>query len=456
MKKIIKASAIIFTTISCSLLQAAESIDRHEITWYFDSDYETGRFVNGDPWVKEKENGGGVTITRIDPGTAAGSAGDVNGTAINPMARSFAWQGWDARAEQYSPARNVAKELPLNVSSGNSVVSSISLSPDDPNQLRPVLKDASVLTVLPASANPSPTTFRPPYCGTNKELNWDANAIRWDKLPSLAPPAGTSIPSLSSCFQNTERVWLLNTTDTYARNLHPHSNMPAYGRDLSNVLEEALLRLLLNDELAERKALAINLIQIGIDVYGAVSNGTVYYANGGHNQGMKMPLLFAGHLLDDPNIMEWGDAALHNVFQEDQQTFYVSQRDIDDCPKNEKYGRRRDCYTAEMLGMAEWGSSHFHDRTTDGSNWGVIYRNVSGQATNGHCLVAILMGLREEWNWPPFFDYYQSRYVPIESAKSSPAMGTFELAMWKKHVLDSTPTPPTGPDNLIINNSSSN
>ncbi len=44
--------------------------------------------------------------------------------------------------------------------------------------------------------------------------------------------------------------------------------------------------------------------------------------------GRKFPMLLAGLALGDSNILAYGNPATHNIFQEDQQTFYVSSTEM--------------------------------------------------------------------------------------------------------------------------------
>lgn len=334
-----------YSLLAAGISGAATQVTRHAITWTFDQDYTTGTFVNGDPWVKEKTAGGGVRITNVNPKPGSGAGGDTNGSMVNPSANEYAQQGYDARGAGYSAAANVFRNgTSVAFPANTSLISSVSLNPANAAQERPVISDASVLTILPASANPAPGDFRPPYVGSDKSLKWNSADIIWPRLPALAPPPQIAlVPTIASLVGS--KLWLVNSCTSYGRDIHPSNNMPEYGRDLSNVLETKLLRSLLNDNQAAKEQLVIELIQIGLDIAGCVKMGMVYSGNGGQNQGYKMPMLYAGWLLDDAGIITMADRSKYFVFQEDHQTFYVAASDVADCPKYSGDGRQRDCYT---------------------------------------------------------------------------------------------------------------
>lgn len=66
----------------------------------------------------------------------------------------------------------------------------------------------------------------------------------------------------------------------------------------------------------ERRDLALALVQRGIDQIGALADGRVLYPNGGHCQGRKALVIFAGHLMDMEPFYN-PTPYVGNVFQED-------------------------------------------------------------------------------------------------------------------------------------------
>jgi len=93
-------------------------ISQYGITWYFDQEYETGRFVNGDYWIV-----GPVKLAAISPAWD----GQKNGSMVNPDAMDS--HGYDGRATSYDAALNKALNagFPLDIEPGSSLVSTIGL-----------------------------------------------------------------------------------------------------------------------------------------------------------------------------------------------------------------------------------------------------------------------------------------------------------------------------------------
>jgi hypothetical protein len=410
--------------LSCSAgafsVQAATSISQFGITWTFDRDYQSGQFANGDYWVV-----GPVKIVSISPGSATSNGRTINGSMVNPGVGTN--QGYDSAAYGGGYSGNVATGVsssnPLTLAAGSSLVSSIS---HPTAGQRPQLTSAAVLTVL-SSAAPA-GSFRPPYVGTDKTPRWNVSQLKYSLLRSLPNVAGT--PSLATLESQLERPWIEHNTEWTGRFIHPSENMPDYGRDMANVLGDALMSAHLNYTTEQKEKLVIRLVQYGIDVYGVAKAGAIWVDNGGHGHGRKMPLIFAGMMLGDGNMLALADGS-KKIFQEDRQTWYVTTADVG----RELYtgdGRPRVPYIAADVGLAEWGEKHMTQPNRDGRNWDAYYRNVVGHSILAHALVARLMGAQTHWKWPAFFDY-TDRYWATEKATNT-GLGNliqpFVHAMW--------------------------
>lgn len=404
--------------------ETAQSLSRAGVTWFFDQPHEVGQFANGDWWVL-----GPVTITEISPA----SVNNQNGSMINPMV----WrdQAFDDRVQgnKYDPSQNVATQLPLHIDYPASLMSSISLE-EKAVRDNPQLDVVVVLTVL--LEVPPAGSFRPPYVGDDKSIPGNMSQLDFSILRKLQPVPGAPSDLLRLAEQFELPYIEINPRWT-GRYMHPKRNQPTYGRELSRRLGRGLLALQLDYPDDVKEALYVNMVQIGLDIYGAVQGGAHWLADGGHNQGRKMPMLLAGMALNDPDILEYADADKHRIFQEDQQTFYVTQQHIDQ-PRKTTSKRPLAPYTQDMLGMPEWGIRNFHNPEKSGSNWKAYYRTVSGSTTITHALVARLMGLEQQWNHPALFDYYD-RYWSIESnpetaiGHSKNGIQEFTLNMWKAY-----------------------
>lgn len=406
----------------------AKSIEQFGITWTFAGDYPTGRFANGDHWVV-----GPIAIVSIDPPSETNGERTINGSMVNPPVGKT--QGYDSAAygagrENYDPALNVAlgvsPENPLILPPGRSLVSTIS-EPESGH--RPQLRSAAILTVLDS---PAPAgSFRPPPTGRDKTLRWKVDQMDLSVLRSLRRVRGA--PNLRRLAARFERPWLEQNPGWTGRYLHPSENQPDYGRDMAALLGDALLSLQLDYRERAKRPLLIRLVQYGIDVYGAAQAGARWMNDGGHNHGRKMPLLLAGSVLGDPEMLAYANGTASPIFQEDQQTWYVSSEDVGR-PLHDGDGRRRDAYEEEDVGVPEWGEKHGTDPARDGRNWDVRYRTIVGGSILGHALTARLMGAEETWNWPAFFDYYD-RYWRTEAGRKSAPSGVsgFTRAMWSRY-----------------------
>lgn len=408
---------------------SADTITRHAITWKFDKAYPTGKFANGDPWVV-----GPVKVVSIDPPSILEGERARNGSMVNPAAGEP--HGYDSSKEAgkyastYDPKLNVALGVsassPLSLKPGSSLVSTVS---HDESGKRPQLSDASILTVLDAPAPEG--TFRPAPVGNDKSPLWNVSQIDWTKLKSLPAPSGA--PDLEKVAERIERPWLEQNPTWMGRSIHPSNNQPDYGRDMSLLIGDALLLAHLDFPQAKKRDLVIRLIQYGIDVHGTARNGGIWVGYGGHNQGRKMPLIFAGLLLNDPSILAYADAKKHFIFQEDHQTWIIDQSDVGRALTG-KDDRPRETYTSADIGMAEWGEQHSRQPNRDGRNWDAYYRRNVGSSTLAHVLTARLMNAEEIWNWPPFFAY-MDRYWEIEKEVTSgtDALKPFHRSMWEAH-----------------------
>lgn len=447
------------TAVVCAsflLLKAngATSVSQFGITWTFSSDVPAGQFANGDWWIV-----GPVTITSISPASING----MNGSMTNPPVRyNNGVQGFDARmnSNTYDPTVNVALQLPLTLPAGCSLLSSVSYATAATGD-NPQLQTIAILTIL---ASPAPVgSFRPPYVGTDKTLFWNTSQLNYSVLRSLAPVTGT--PTLSTVQGYFARDWIEINTGWTGRYMHPDLNYPSdlggvgtYGREIAATVADGLLSLQLNYSVSQKQSLLIQIVQRGIDVYGAAKNGGQWGDGGGHNIGRKMPMLLAGSVLGDSNIL----AVANNpqIFSEDQQTFYVSQPDIDLVHKSvwASQGVIAQNYTQSDLGLPEWGFNHQAQPYLDDKTWGCPYRDVAGPCVVGHVLTAQLMGLKSAWGHPAIFDYYD-RFTTIDAglvADGPNDIHVFEANMWKAYRSIATNSPTGQSGGPVISPSSGN
>ncbi|MEM7235126.1 MAG: hypothetical protein AAF517_23310 [Planctomycetota bacterium] len=395
----------------------ASTITQHGVTWEFDGEYPAGRFANGDYWVV-----GPVTIVRIDPPSVSGSR-IQNGSQINPVGGTSS-QGFDNAMDRvsYDEDLNVAVDLsassPLVVEPGSSLLSTRSY---DEEAVLPQLDGMQILTVL--AEEPPDDAFRPAYCGSDKSIRFRASDL--DTAVLLSLPRVSSTPEMSVVERYFERPWMDHLKGWSARYSFPNDNMPDYGREMSHRVSVAALILNMDFTDDEKSTLLISFVQLGIDLYGIVENGgQVNWKNdGGHSAGRKWPILFAGIVLNDPDMLAIGSDT-ETLFGEDGQTFYVA---MEDGEINDGHGG----YTADDVGMAEWGITHSTRPHNDNKSWGTSYRQCcTAVSWSGWVLAARMMDALELWNHDALFDY-QDRYMETEEGPGYPrASDSFLEESW--------------------------
>ena len=449
MRSIVGILAFLIFSVPCL---AATSVSRWGITWTFDKDYPAGQFVNGDWWVI-----GPVQVVKITTDLhAAGftpTPGE-DGSMLNPG--TTAKQGYDKRLTSYDTSLNAAlpngkpidADNPLAVPAGSSLVSMVSwlyrsdkdAEPGIPGfnggtkAPRPVTRSGAVLTVL--AAEPPKDAFRPPYCGSDKTIKFTADKLDRSKLLNLGPVANT--PDPAAVLKRVERPWIDHVNQYLGAMVHPSENMPNYGRDLAQTSSDAILLLQVDFNKLPGKPtkdkLLIAMTQYGIDLAGIADNGGGWPANGGHHLGRKWPILFAGVVLNDEHLKSVGQWKTR--FQEDEQTFVVTQAEID-ATHSDKWkpdDRSKDGlikYEKEDIGLAEWGIVHTENPYADNKAWTATYRSVNGPVYPSMVLAARLLGQEAAWNHKPLFDY-TDRYVEKEQANRLVAK-EFSWNMWKAY-----------------------
>ncbi|MEM1034572.1 MAG: hypothetical protein AAGN82_29810 [Myxococcota bacterium] len=366
------------------------SVTQYEITWSFDAAYPVGQFITGDWWVV-----GPVTIASVSPEPTA----DRNGSMVDPVNA----QAYDSRAGKHDGTKGAS--FPLLLEPGHSLVSSVShpeqsectqgsapgwRTYDGGCQRGPIATQA-VLTVV--DAVPLASSFRPPYSGTDKPMH-RADRIDWGMLPALTAPADA--PDPAAILRHMERPWIDHLNSWQMQHGCATQNMYCYGREVGDIVAQTAVFVLL-DTSAQREV-ARNLVQLGIDNYGVLRAGGGWGVDGGHFNGRKWPIVFAGGLLGDATMASPG----LDIGNEDQMTYVGSEG-------NALWGRSCDsCYFGNSCGYSSSCSNGAKDcrdpaGVVDGCS---DYRNCCTSHTwVGEALAARLLGLEEAWGHPPFFDY---------------------------------------------------
>jgi len=409
-------------------LPLKESVSQYGITWRFKKPARVGQFAGGDWYVV-----GPVTVKMIDPKPLWGdevtdqvNKSSVkenrypgkqcrNGSSLNPVASGIK-AGFDSRmaSDRYDPSR--VSHLPIAMKPGDALVSTISRPTSklkkfsgqhvDPLQVAAVL--CCVAEPLPADA------FRPSYCDSTNSKIYLARNLRRDLLLKLPRVAGMP-ETLDKHAARFQKVWLDIAQWGFAA---PIENLPHYGQQFAERISEATL-LLLSDYTAEQKEqLLVNFTQAGIDFWGLVRAGHSWPAHGGLNSGRKWPIIFAGMMLDDADMLNIKKKYPKVRFHEDDQTAFgpVTYR-------GKTYKTSFSGSKAIFMGHSPYkmknGSSHwdrgrgvvdlFHPK-----DWPLPGKLTSSEGYRrsntsacwvGQALAARLMHAEKYWNHDAFFAY---------------------------------------------------
>jgi len=344
--------------------------------------------------------------------------------------------GFDSRIEDnvFVQSLNIATKLPYTMAANKSLISSISSTENTP---RYQLTDQAILTTL--SSVPPAGSFRPTYFGSDKTIKWNKSQIDYSKLSKSINSNLFTLDSVEA--GNTRSLVMLGMKDSYkGTHLIASNNQPYYGGDVSKTNAYAALALNSNLTDAQKEKLAIGFIQKGIDIYEGVVRGNYTVPGGGYPYGYKTPLFFAGVLLNDANILRYSDSKAiapdgePGFFAEDRAYYYVDNSDLSARFDANKYGltggvgcaltnatktacdsgRTLEPYTSGMIGMPEWGNEGHNYYA--GSQWGSMYRDVTGPNFIGVALAVQLMGQESAWKNQAFFDYMNQRAWPFWSS----------------------------------------
>jgi hypothetical protein len=427
------------------------TVTQHGITWTFDQARPTGQFVNGDWWVV-----GPVTVVSVSPSAgpaaedrAGGSVERIygasamsadrrmrNGSMVSPQPGRE--QGYDSRLKNYNSGLSVA--FPSALKAGDSLMSTIS------NEQQPVqvmfhslmwsrektgayaLKTAAVLTVV--AAPPPADAFRPAYVGGDGRSFRQAKNLRWDILPSLALPSGVT-PEWDKFARYLERPWIDHVTTWLHQHQGPSENQANYGREFSRITSIASLLLMLDVPRERKEKLMISYVQLGIDLHGLAEKNRHWRADGGHWNGRKWPMLFAGLMLGDERIVK---QVGETTFSEDQQTYYGN-------------GWQGATALYQMVTHTGARSPYEEKQPAQWDMWdkrSESYRIVVSGGLPGTALAAQLMKAKAAWDHDAFFDYYDrwmakdDAYAAKREGAARPkqegsALDPFVNAMWASY-----------------------
>ena len=427
----------------------------NEIRFEFAKPYAVGQYANGDWWVYGE--GAAVEIVAIEPASAIVEYPDedgstitrtVNGAMVNPPnsgSQSYDSKGRDMgydEANNLDPGQTSTSLVITTSGQPISVVKAVSMpahhAHDDG---RPILQDHAVLTVV--DSIPAPNELRPAYTGADKSettgiLSTDIDVARLQYVAALS-----STPTAESSNGRLRRVIVTHNTNWTQRDIHAANNVPsAYGAYLYDGLSPLLAALATSDLESVRQDIGLRVVQHGLDLHGIVLDGGSWDNNGGHNVGRKLLYTAAAVLLDHGSMLAVANnssGALH--FQDDQQTFFVTQEDVDNTlnanwdPDDRAPAQT---YASHMIGMPEWCIRHYTHDDQCNFNWGATYRGVNTNTTLEQYVLMRLLGLETAWNYPAY------------AAFNNRAMGINGTTDWAQELYDTylEPTRPGVPTEL--------
>ena len=344
-----------------------------------------------------------------------------HGSTLNPVGNAYRC-GLDSRlaSNRYEP--EMASHLPIKMTPGDSLVSSISrptselktFQGEHVNPLRVAAVLSCVALPLPADA------FRPSYCDSKNSKIYLARNLRRDLLLNLPKVSGMP-KSLESWEARFQKPWLDLSQWGFDA---PIENLPDYGQQFSERVSEATLLLLSDYTALEKETLLVNFTQVGIDLFGLLRTGKSWRAHGGLNSGRKWPIVFAGIMLDDADAREPGKSFPKANFHEDDQTAFGPLVYRGETYERSFSGSRaiflgHSTTPPDSLGRIESTTEHWQ------RGWGMVdvyhpkdwpqpgkqpasesYRRANTSACwVGQALAARLMHAERFWNHDAFFAY---------------------------------------------------
>jgi hypothetical protein len=381
-------------------LPLVTQVSQDGVTWTFSEPRRVGRFVNGDYYVV-----GNTTVTDIKP--LGNTTNGRNGSMLN-IQPNIQRSGWDSRipSGRYNAALRVY--APVSLTPGNKLLSSRSVGTTNlAAVMRPIevsVSPVASISILTCVAGPQPLdAFRPSYAQGSTNIYLSRN-LRRQILPRLAPVA--HVPPFGELENYLRRPWV----DSVFFNFDvPSEYMASYGRENAYLMSFAGLMLTLDVPAEQKEPLLVYLTQYGIDLNGLVQQGHEgWQAFGGHGSGRKFPLVFAGMMLDEPEMK-----SPSADFGEDQHTIWVRDTPVSGTYTQSWHTPPETVVYSGHVGVngesvnPGWGPYEHLPPSQWKSTLGESYRRCCTSVSwVGEALASRLIpGMRAAWNHPPFFAY---------------------------------------------------
>jgi hypothetical protein len=197
----------------------------------------------------------------------------------------------------------------------------------------------------------------------------------------------------------------------------PALYMPSYGQHIAFADSYVGLLLELNFPPDQKVNLTNYFVQYGVDLYGCVQAGYGWPAFGGHRSGRKMPIVFAGVLLNNAS-MKNVSSLYPDEFGEDMQTLYINKLPPAGTYSQAwqgatviyggHYGVHTDSapVSAGLYGPYEQLQPSLWPLINGNEQLGEAYRRCCTSVSwVGEALAMRILGAQDIWNYPAFFDY---------------------------------------------------
>ena len=360
-----------------------------------------GRFVNGDYYVV-----GEAAIVDIQP--LPTRTNGRHGSMLN-IQPNIQRSGFDSRIQAGRYDSSLRVYPPLTLTPGSKLVSSRS-APEGSNLpcvMRPFDTSESPvasISILTSVDVPQPLdAFRPSYASGSTEVYLSRN-LRRQVLPKL--PRVQHVPPLSEFEGYLKRPWVDSVFFSFDV---PAEYMASYGRENGYLMSFASLLLTLDFPPEQKEPLLVYLTQYGIDLYGLVVQGhTGWQAHGGHGSGRKLPIVFAGIMLNEEKMK-----SASAKFGEDMQTIWVSETPPAGTYTTSWHTKPETVVYGGHVGVGGesvspgWGPYEHLAPTAWVSTLGESYRRCCTSVSwVGEMLAARLIpGMQAAWSHPQFFAY---------------------------------------------------
>lgn len=434
-------------TVTPTSTMLSDTITERGITWTLAAPVPVGRYVSGDYFAV---NGVVASATPLSVTNNEGTYDDepisytgrtVHGMVRDPgseggtgMALPQYQQGFDSLptagngtgepAMGYSQTLNIDPALTgQSISGPATLIKSRSRLSGVKTNVRAKLAAWSFLTLT--DRVPPQGSFRRwlGLKGVQQPIFFESD-IDWSALITLPRPAGATplvAANLLAKLGPFETYW--NNQDT-TRGLNGSEIMDDYnGGQARDIIEAIWFTMTAETSDADRKAVAIKLLQIGLDVYDALEAGRRWFAvnrsYGGHFMWYKLVLVYAARLLRNAaaqaevtKLRAWLNDGQRHVFSEDWMAGIVVNRDMIDTkpPAIQNADRiQPQGYPEWMENSVEWRSYPYSMRENSIS-LDLEYRRNTNWGYLSIALLARLFGFESLWNHPTFFLYLDAFY----------------------------------------------